>query len=375
MRLFTPGHSTYTDTLMLYGLCRALYLQFGEEFKGNFLKATRIGQQYMIEMEANVDEIVEALMRIPSSEGDRMYSQLTEAGSPLGLFGERDVEEALETLRDEEGLRGYLNDLQEIGHSARRGEGRGGRGKTVKLPLMPLAGKYQHRDLTSTPKFAAKSYKACKHCRALTLLGFLNSVYGVRGREGRMIITLPFEGMVEADFFSDFFAFYPMYWEQFFDELRRVRLVDQVPIRTATYIVISLFSGDLIDAMTEAEAGWHSIGIRFAGRPGAPEVRGFCELELTSFIEGLNRLYKQGIQGLTPIQNLIYLLISQGDANTLDSLFNFISKGRAEDMYEAVRGAHSTLQQAKLKGVRGVNKADREFHIYFNDMARALLRG
>ncbi|HDI52806.1 MAG TPA: hypothetical protein ENF89_01505 [Candidatus Bathyarchaeota archaeon] len=151
--------------------------------------------------------------------------------------------------------------------------------------------------------------------------------------------------------------------------------MDQVPIRTATYIVISLFSGDLIDAMTGAEAGWHSIGIRFAGRPGAPEVRGFCELELTSFIEGLNRLYKRGIQGLAPIQSLIYLLISQGDADTLDSLFNFISKGRAEDMYEAVRGAHSTLQQAKLKGVRGVNKADREFHIYFNDMARALLRG
>ena len=374
MKIFTPGHSTYTDTLILYGICKAIHAYFEDEFKGDFVRASKMGQQYQLEIKADVKDLVKAFVKLSHDQEDTMYAQLTDRRSPLGLFSENDVKEALETLRDEKGLRDYISDLIEPGHPARRREGRGGHGKTIKLPLMPLAGKYQHKDLTLVTKYPSRFYKACRYCRALALTGFLNATYPVIGRQGRVIIVISFEGLTDSEYFSDFFTFHPAYWSEFFEELRRAKLVDQLPVRTIMFIVVSLFSADLIDAMARAEANWRSVGIRFAGRPGAPEIRGFCELEFTSFVYGLNKLYKSGIPGLFQISGLIRLLASQGDADSLDSLFKFVSSADIRDTYGFVRGAYSAIQRAKLQK-KGWKSAYEEFYNYFQNIARIVLGG
>lgn len=302
-----------------------------------------------------------------------MYSQLTDRRSPLGLFSLKDVKRAVETLRDQEGFKNYLKDLLDPGHTLRRKEGRGGRGETVKLPLMSIAGKYLHKDLTLTTKYATQAYKACDHCIATALTGFLNATYPVMGRQGRVVILPVFEGSTDAGYFSSLFSFNPTFWKQFFDELRRIRLADQLPVRIAAYFIASLFSGDLISAMARAQAGWYLVSMCFAGRPGAPEVRGFYELELTSFIDGLTRLYEAGLPGLSQLRSLMYLLASQGDACSLDSLFMFISSGDLDNLYGFVRGAYSMLERMRLKGERGWKGAYLEFHRYLRDVAETIL--
>lgn len=373
MNIYTPGHSVYTDTLILYGICKALQESFEEEFAEKLVAVERLGQQYELKIGVDVDELAEAIFELTHGEEDTMRDQLTSPRNPLGLFKPKDVDKALTTLRDLNGLKEYLRDLSHIGHIARYHEGRGGKGENVKLPLMPTAGKYLHRDATVSKKYATYYYKACGYCVALGLMGFLEATYPLSGRRGKVVVTIPFEGMSGARYFLNFFKYHLTYWKQFYEELRKGRIVDQLPGRTTMFLIVSLFSKDLVDSMVETPAGWSAVGVCFAGRPGAPEIRGLSELELTAFIEGLNRLYKSDL-ALSDLRNLMFTLASHGDADSLDALFEFISSGELGRFYEFVRGAYATLERVRLRGEAGWKAALSNLH-RSREMARAILKG
>ncbi len=339
------------------------------------VKVENFGHQYKLLTSQTIEEIVDAIEYFAHREMETLYSQLAARDSPLGFFSENDIETFIQALKDREGISKFLRSLREPGHVLRWGEGRGGRGKTMRLPLIPLAGKYLHLDVTEKRKYSPTPYKSCNYCNALAAFGLLKATYPVRVGKNRVIISIPFEGKVEGDYLSNFFEFHLTYWREFYEELsRRYRVAEQLPVRTTIFLVVSTFSGELMLSMAESPARWHAIGINFSGRPSAPEIRGFYDVNISSFVKGLSDLYKAGFLGLSSLGNLLHQLSIQGEARALDALFTFISERKVDALYHFSRWSYLLIERLKGKEkepgrVRGVERA---FHT-MREIAIALL--
>ena len=357
IRMFMPGHGLYTDTLILYGialpLCEALEEQIERE--PEFVKARSLEQTY--ELEVQVDDyakIAQAIADYVADKQERLSGILT--SGPLGFFDESDVKVMRQALTDRERLSDYLKSLAEPGHAELRGEGRDGRGKTMKLPLIPMAGKYLHRDLTKAPSYKAAQYKACNCCCALAALGLAMAAFPVLGGMGRelnrVIVVVSFEGEVNADYFRYFNDFHVRSWEDFYRKLRSVKAAGiratgaaaQLPLRTVMKLVVSAFSPSLVRCMAGAEARWHALGVNFAGRPRAPQVRGFHDLEVTALIMGLNELYTHGYTLITNLFDVLRSLVESGEGHALEAFLDFIATRDLTDLYVFARGAYSAVE-------------------------------
>ncbi|OYT51965.1 hypothetical protein B6U66_02915 [Candidatus Bathyarchaeota archaeon ex4484_135] len=354
VELYTPGHGLYTDTLILYGLtlplCEVLGQQEGE-IPAELIRAWSVGGFYRLEVQvADYDELADLIASYVADIEDRMAGELTRG--PLGFFTEGDVGVFLQALTDTGGLADYLRRLSTPGHAERAGEGREGRGrwKTVKLPLMPVAGKYLHRDLTEASRYPQAPYKACGYCCALAALGLLEASFPIlgRGREWNRVITiLAFDGFTDARYFDLLAAYHIRDWEEFYRKLMAVAAAAQLPLRVLMKLVVALFSPGLVRAMAVAQARWRVLGANLAGRPKAPQVRGYQELEITALVHGLDTLYERGFMAFSELFPLVRALIEAGEVDALESFLDFVAIRSLRDLYLFARGAFSTLERMR----------------------------
>jgi len=357
LRLFTPGHSLYTDTLILYGMAIPLCELFEDEVNSNpsFVRTRNLG--HFFELEIDLDDcskVAETVSEFASEYSDTLTTTLT--SGPLGFFSDRDIRVFVQALTDEGKLNEYLRSLSTPGHAERSGEGRGGRGKTVKLPLMPIAGKYLHEDLTTATKYPPAQYKACNYCSALAALGLAEAAFPSVGRArrewSRVIVLMSFEGETDARYYAMLTNYRAGDWEEFYRKLQSVRAAGlrstgaaaQLPLRTLMKLVVSAFSPGLVRAMAMTNARWHALGVCFAGRPKAPQVRGFHDLEITALIDGLSVLYERGGTLIKDLFPLLGLMIEGGEGHALEALLDFISGRSLEALYAFARGAYSVVE-------------------------------
>jgi len=362
LKLFTPGHSLYTDTLLSYGIVIPLCEGFREEagFNPSFIRVKSVG--HFFELQIDFDDwssLAEAISDFTSNNESTLITTLTKG--PLGFFNDKDVGVFIQALTDEGKLSEYLRSLNVPGHAERYGEGRGGRGKTVKLPLMPMAGKYLHKDLTTAMRYPQAPYKACNYCSALAALGLAEAAFPAVGRMkrewARVIVLMSFEGEVDARYYAMLYGYKVKDWDEFYRKLQSVRAAGlrstgaaaQLPLRTLMKLIVSAFSPGLVGAMAMAGARWHALGVSFAGRPKAPQVRGFHDLEITALIDGLNLLYEREGTLITDIFELLRLLIESGEGDALEAFFDFIANRSSDAFYRFARGAYSAIEWGRAQ--------------------------
>jgi len=346
--LYTPGHSPYTDTLIAYGLAYALRDAPELEIRGR-------GTHYEVLVEAEIEDVATCIRRVFR---ERAVAELR--GDVLRrLLAGRDVDQALRALEDG-GLLKYLYELTEPGHSRR--EGRHGKGSTFKLPLMPLAGKYLHTDLTAKTKYDAKQYKACKWCSALAMLGLATGALTLSFGTSRVVVLFSFEGAVDREYLATFFEFLESLKAEreegrtMLEDLRYS--LDSIPDRLLAYSLTTYLSKELVLVMSVAAARWRALVVRFDTRR-AVQVRGFQDVELNSVIGSLEEIIRldeeEGTDTWGRLGDLIRRLMRRARArdsnahhalDSLTSLFDFLASRRAEYLYEFARSGYKAFNRS-----------------------------
>ena len=338
--LHTPGHSSYTDSLIMYGLTYALREAPGLRVRG-------LATHYVVEANVSLDEAAEYVsLAFDSDVVDALR------GPRIGrLFTARDVENAAQALRDSAQVREYLAELTSPGHSRR--EGKLGSGKTLKLPLMPAAGKYLHVDLTRRVKYDTKQYLACNWCIGLAMLGLVKGALLLSFGTAKLVTVLAFEGEVGGRIFKELFAELE---SQYGAEEERgladevARSLDQLPLRVATYLTIFSLSRELVTMMDEAQARWRALSARFE-TARAVQVRGYQDFDVDALISTMAHVIRVdeevGAGVWDPlIDDIMSRLVrisrakasvAQHAVDALEALLSFFTTRDMADLYQSAR--------------------------------------
>lgn len=347
VKIYTPGHGHYTDTLIAYGVSAAL-LEYNIGF--NIEGVERI---YIIDADAELEEIALAISKYTLSIKDNAIVQLIDNLRLIQKQTRRKLMLALDKLANVDECAKYLKSLQTPGHAERLGEGRGAKGVILWLPLSPFAGKF----FTGSFKYGALAYKVCLSCAGLASLGLLSMFMPIRLRGRVYVTTLAFTGMVDDETLSvlkDYLG-----EERFLDQYKIISgAAENMPLRVLPFTILSILSGYAISKLDEAEASWKAYTITFDVRR-ATQIRGFSELNIDNILSSLNILAKH-----TALDQLSTLVvgIAKGlrrgiiDPYILKSLMKYLGTRNIYDLYEFSRIAKISFEGelGKITGRRGL---------------------
>jgi hypothetical protein len=345
--LHTPGHSPYTDTLMMYALAHAL---------GDNLEAVEgRGGSYVLHAEGLTEE--DLALRIKA----RFDIIKGEFGGRLArLVDEDDVAAAGDTLARTSELASYLRSLSQPGHS--QSEGRLGRGKLLKLPLMPYAGKYYRVDLTKEVKYRTKDYSVCPYCFAIALIGLGVGTVSVALRSLVVVATIGFEGEISGGVARRLLEDFERLRGTEDEALKRVK-ADEVPDRVLSGIFTTRLDDMLVVDMSGSSASWRSFVVRF-DTARAVQVRGYSSFELDALLSSLAELVqlekasaieaeKTGEQPLRcggALKGALSKLLQAGAVSALEKLFDYLTAWRLGTLYDFFREAYSASEGRLLAG-------------------------
>ena len=353
--LYTPGHSLYTDTLMVYGLAYALKEAPGLEVEG-------LGTHYVVKVDASLKDVVQLVQdNFDPSAFQRPYLSR--------LLAERDYLNAYQYVRDSAKFEEYLKKLMKPGHVLEDGK-LTRKGGVFKLPLIPMAGKYLHVDLTEKTKYDTKQYVACQGCIALAILGLTRGAIVLPFAREKLVVLFAFEGRVYSEYFGNYYEFFESEYKRYESEaeeaekrserslLRELSLsMDSMPSRTLVYTMVSLMSRELIVGMDSAEASWRALVARF-NTARAVQVRGYQDIELDSLIATLAEIIKiseaKGTGAWDRLREVKLSLlrrarvkspIAHHAVDSLDALFEFLIRRSPEDLYDFARSGYKAFDR------------------------------
>ncbi|RZN59540.1 MAG: hypothetical protein DSO07_10360 [Thermoproteota archaeon] len=339
LELHTPGHSIYTDTLMMYALAGAA---------GNQLEKV-LGREnsYTLILNISIDELADKLYNEFNENENQLKSRFTRAR----LLSEKDIEEAKKFIENKDSLVEYLRKLHNPGHA--REEGRQGGEHILKLPLMPIAGKYLRTDLTTSERYKVREYRVCAYCSSIAMLGLNIGLLDVSMRGTSILMTLSLEGEVERDTLVDLIDSIKQLYieldtegEGFLTELRNC--IDNLPTRLFGYLVLTGLDDKVILSLDESNARWRALVVRFE-TARAVQVRGFHSIELDSTLSSLADLIRLERKAQTnyrgPLNDLRDNLLKNGAADAVEKLFDFLSSRDIEKLYHLARSSYTTLKR------------------------------
>jgi len=353
--LYTPGHSLYTDTLMVYGLAYALKDAPGLKVKG-------LGTHYIVEVDAGLGDVIQLVQ-------DAFEPDISQRSYLGRLLAEKDYLNAYQYVRDSAKFKEYLKKLMKPGHVFEEGK-LTRKGGVFKLPLIPMAGKYLHVDLTEKTKYDTKQYVACQGCIALAILGLIKGAIILPFAREKLVVLFAFEGRVDSEYFNNYYEFFESEYRKYESEaesaeeeserslLRELGLsMDSMPSRTLVYTMVSLMSRELIVGMDSAEARWRALVVRF-NTARAVQVRGYQDIELDSLIATLAEIIKISEAKGTGIWDrlrevTLSLLrrarvkspIAHHAVDSLDALFEFLIGRNLENLYDFARSGYKAFDK------------------------------
>ncbi|MHB9301957.1 hypothetical protein [Thermofilum pendens] len=345
--LYTPGHSPYTDTLIMHALARAAW-----GARDAALRVRGTGFEYVLETSVDARTLAYELRRT----FEEVHAAFLDRQRLGRLFQDKDVR-LLDSALDPEGLRAFLEgELSRPGHAG--AEGRGFDGLTFKLPLMPSAGKYLHTDLTRKPKYEAKEYRVCKYCAALAALGLASSVYVARGARV-LVVTLAFSGEAGYDALGGYYDF--LQGEEAKDVLGVLGpRVDNVPERLLAQLAVALLTRNALEALDHAGATWRVYAVKFdTGR--AVQVRGFYDVEVDSVVGAMSSLARVDDASYSKLRDMLKQLARATGADSpragyaleaLSRLFEFFETASPDSLYGFARSVYCAYEgKAGFHGV------------------------
>ncbi|MDW8004689.1 MAG: hypothetical protein RMI04_07765 [Thermofilaceae archaeon] len=363
MELHTPGHSAYTDTLIMYAL--------SEAFRDHLEKVE--GREYFYTLVIE-DLPFDVLSRMVSGAYQKYEPKLIERFSRL--LDEKEIRSLGRELYDVKRLAEYLKELTNPGHSL--GEGRFGRGSTFKLPLMPTAGKYLRTDLTLSEKYdSQKPYKVCRLCQALAMLGLALGTLSTRyegshivstmmfkGREdclrrkkrkdkgSHIVSTIMFKGEVCGGVVKDLIDDY-MQLSTAGSWLRDALgcCSNKLPVRLFGYLTLTALDDRLIVDLRGSDAKWTALVTLFE-KVRVVQVRGYSTVELDGILASLADLIdidkKFNTSSRSRLINVCESLLRVCSVESLEKLFDSLSTRRLSDVYSFARSAYSNLKREGL---------------------------
>ncbi|MEM4853067.1 MAG: hypothetical protein QXQ60_05820 [Thermofilum sp.] len=365
--IYTPGHSLYTDTLMMYALAAAA--------RENLQRAVGQGVSYILAFEDLTElELAESLRVLFDSVKSEFSGRLArligeerrgekEKGEKGGEEKEKgkkrksDVDSALDSLTRIRELAGYLSSLSEPGHAWE--EGRFGRGRSIKLPLMPSAGKYFRADLTKGKKYDTAEYAVCSYCFAVALLGLAVGTVSMGQGTTQVVSTLAFEGEVDGRSLRGLLnSFESLRSSQ--EELSRIIRVEEIPDRVLGSLLLTRFSDESIVQLYGTNASWKSLVVRF-DVARAVQIRGFTTVELDPVLTAMEKLIEleerakvelergavaEGVERLAACRSrfngFVEKMLSLGACSALEKLIDFLATRNLPTLYAALRDAYAS---------------------------------
>lgn len=325
LRLFTPGHGAFMDSLIMYAISSALN-------KEDVSYAARgMTNYYIIEAEATPQALANSLvseLQIYREEIENFFTSSTR------LFQSSQMRKLDKIFK--EGFKdtvAYLNELKEPGHTIRANEGRGGKGYTTWLPLNPTLGKY----LRTPFKFQPEPYNACPSCISLAILGFRKAIVPLRMRTmkgGRRVnitnsILISFNGEVDGLLLRRLEeSIGPI-----IDELKG-RIYGEISLLSSLMTVIGMMKGTLIEDVAHAEASWRALAVTFEVARVA-QIRGYSEIIIDSLFDALAKLSSAG--RLNQLSWIIEKCVRSGDEAPIDALWRFVISRGPHDLYDFIR--------------------------------------
>jgi len=318
VKIYTPSHGTYPDTLIMYGLSRAAF------DAGTLLGVKGAGNYYEIEVN-DLESLASNLAFLIENEKSTIIDEVGWFTQPAER---KKLERALEYLSDKRRCLQLLNKLTKIGHTNEEGRGKGD--ESVPLAFIPYAGKY----LAGQFGYKAKAYKLCIGCLGLLSYGFFEGT--VRIPQHLLIVTVAFEGNVDSKCIGEVLGSLKINR----GEVRRFS--DLVPLRTLIYIITSKFGWDVIVSMDEASASWKGIAIKFNKVRAVLQVRGMCELTLDPVLDALSCVRGDNFQVFL---SLLENLGKTENSTALIYLFEYLFK---RDIDILARASRSIYQSAPM---------------------------
>ncbi|MEM4469002.1 MAG: hypothetical protein QXS32_08070 [Candidatus Nezhaarchaeales archaeon] len=324
MKIYTPGHGTYPDTLIMYGLSRAAF------DAGTLLGVKGAGNYYEIEIVNDLESLASNLAFLIENE---KLTIIEEVGWFTQPAERKKLERALEYLSDKRNCLQLLNKLMKIGHANEEGRGKGD--ESVPLAFIPYAGKY----LAGQFKYKAKAYKLCIGCLGLLSYGFFEGT--VRIPQHLLTVTVAFEGNVDSKCIGEVLGSLKI------DRGEVGKFSDLVPLRTLIYIITSKFGWDVVVSMNEANASWKGIATKFDKVRAkfdkvraVMQVRGMCELTLDPVLDALSRVRGDNFQAFL---SLLENLRKTENSTALIYLFEYLFKRDIDILARASRSIYQSV--------------------------------
>ena len=341
LRIYTPGHGLFLDSLIMYGLASALN-------EGNFeYRVVGSAQAFELSVEgasaSDVTNLIAYVMEkckedIVKLLADDLRLVQREVSNKLRAF----LSEAATSDKVEKLLRTYFVP----GHA--RDEGREARGKQhVWLPFYPHIGKY----FTGEFKYKSKEYGVCPFCIALASLGFFKAALPIRypppGVTSNVVI-LSFEGQVSGDVLSRVMSYLrsPEFVQEVLGRRSLHRAARILPLTVFNWVLLAFFSAELLKALYEAAASWTTLSATFdVVKGGVIQVRGYEEMSIDRYLSSLVRLIEaderrsRKANPLNRLQVLTEQLLKEGkeDPASLEALYRFLISRTSSDLYTASR--------------------------------------
>lgn len=340
LKIFTPSHGIFMDSLIMYGLVSAFYLSDAEyrvsgtagifklEVEGVSLGevANLIANNIKDNKEAIVEHLINRLRVVQKGSQKRLESYLNSNSSP---------EVVAKNLE-----RSYMSP----GHAQQ--EGRYHKGQHVWLPFYPHIGKYFTGEYTYPPI----SYSVCPSCIAFASLGFYKAAIPIPHiirKNASHVILLSFEGEVYGKILAEILRFINS--DDFILVVNRLRFAtEKIPLNTFTYILLTQLTSNTIRSLYESNATWVALSTTFdVVRGQVVQIRGYEEASIDRYLSSLVHLMKMdekyNINPLEKLRSVTEKLVRKGETAAVEALYRFMNTRSYPDLYTATRQIVKTL--------------------------------
>ena len=333
LKIFTPGHGFFMDSLIMYGLVSAFPPDvkyhvsgtagfFKIEIEGAALQevANFLAGDIGIHLEDIIECLVNNLRVVQKGSQKRLKSYLDSHKNPDVL------------------VESFEKNYMLPGHAQH--EGRYYKGQHVWLPFYPHIGKY----FAGEYRYPPVNYGICPTCVTLAALGFYKATIPIRympPKSASHIILLSFEGESSGEMLAKMPTF--IRGNALTELINKLRPVaENLPVSTLTYVLLTRFTSSLIRDLYESKAIWTALSTTFdVIRGQVVQIRGYDEVTIDGYLSSLVFLMrideKYNIDPLKRLGEITEDLIRKKETAAMEALYKFMNTRSYMDLYVAIR--------------------------------------
>jgi len=335
MKLYTPGHGFFMDSLIMYGIVSCL---------PSDIKYRVFGNAGLFEIEVknkDIHDISNLIAGDIDQYRENIMSLLIERTKLIQRGSQRRLEIFLRRYSDPDTVAQDLGQAcASPGHA--QNEGRLYEGQHVWLPLYPHIGKY----FTGEYKYQAKNYGVCPLCITLAVAGFSKAAILVPynpPKNASLVVVLSFEGEVSGEVLRNMLTYIRS--GDFRDAISKLRpIINDIPSNIFIYMLLAKWTREAIIYLYESRATWTAFSTTFEIVKGqVAQVRGYEEVSIDKYLSSLALLiqidekHKYDLKPLEKLQIITDYLVKSGEPTAIEALYKFLNTRLPSDLYRAVR--------------------------------------